>query len=237
MRDILKYGITLMLVAAFSAGTLAVVYNATEEKRKKVVEDERQNALLEVLPGAKVFEAVKKGDTILYYVGYKTGLMNQTPTHKVYSKKVVVGYACIAEGEGYSSTIKTMVGVTTDGEIIGLKILSQKETPGLGARIEEVASSKTLKDLFRRGAKKEKKEEKDAEEKPWFQKQFIGKKPEDLYIEKMDAITGATISSEAVIDSVREKIQSVVSGQIVVAKLALLLSSKLDHYRFALKVC
>ena len=173
MRDIVKYGVILMLVAAFSAGTLAVVYNATEEKRKKVIEDEMQNALLEVLPGA------------------------------------VVGYACIAEGEGYSSTIKTMVGITPDGKIIGLKILSQKETPGLGARIEEAASSKTLKDLFRRGAKKE---EKDAEEKPWFQKQFIGKKPEDLHIEKMDAITGATISSKAVIDSVREKIKLVISG-------------------------
>ena len=208
MRDILKYGITLMLVAAFSAGTLAVVYNATEEKRKRVIEDERKEALLEVLPGAKVFEAVKKGDTILYYVGYKTGLINQIPAREVRDKKVVVGYACIAEGEGYSSTIKTMVGITPDGEIMGLKILSQKETPGLGARIEEVASSKTLKDIFKRDAKKKKK---DAEEKPWFQKQFIGKKPEDLYIEKMDAITGATISSEAVIDSVREKIKTVVS--------------------------
>ena len=208
MRDILKYGIILMLVAGFSAGTLAVVYNATEERRKKVIDDERQEALLEVLPAAEVFEVVEKGDTVLYYVGYRMDSMNRTATDEVYRKKVVVGYACIAEGEGYSSTIRTMVGIKPTGEITGLKILSQQETPGLGARIEEVTSSKSLKDVFRRGAKEK---EKDQEEKPWFQKQFVEKKPGDIYLEKMDAITGATISSQAVIDSVREKIKSVLS--------------------------
>jgi electron transport complex protein RnfG len=188
-----------MVVAAVSGGTLAIVYKITEERRKSVVEEERRSALLEVLPQAKVFEPVMEEDGIGYYKGYESK-----------DREILVGYACIAEGKGYSSTIKTMVGITRDGVITGLKILSQKETPGLGARIEEVESSRSLRDIFRKGSGESGEK---SEEKPWFQAQFVGKKPEDLYVEKMDAITGATISSKAVIDSVREKVKAVVSGQ------------------------
>jgi electron transport complex protein RnfG len=197
VRDILKYGAILMVVAAISGGTLAIVYKVTEGKRECVVQEEMRSALLEVLPQAEVFESVMEGDSVGYYKGYESK-----------DRKSVVGYACIAEGKGYSSMVKTMVGITRDGVITGLKILSQKETPGLGARIEEVESRKSLRDIFRKrsGGEKEK-----VEEKPWFQAQFVGKKPEDLYIEKMDAITGATISSVAVIDSVREKVKAVIS--------------------------
>ncbi len=195
MRDIVRFGIILMVVAAFSAGSLAIVYNVTEERRKKVLEEEKQKALLEVLPTAKVFEPVKKRD-IFYYIGYESG-----------DREKIVGIAFIAEGKGYSSTIRTMVGITPEGEITGLKILSQQETPGLGARIEEVPSGKTIRDIFRRDVKKVR-----VDKKPWFQKQFAGKKSEDLHTEKMEAITGATISSKAVIDSVREKIDEIASS-------------------------
>ena len=192
MRDIAKFGIILMIVAAFSAGSLAIVYNATEGKRKEVQEEEKQAALLDVLPTAKVFEPVKSKD-IYYYIGYESR-----------DKKKAAGYAFIAEGKGYSSTIETMVGITPEGTITGLKILSQKETPGLGARIEEVRSGKTLKSIFLKSKEKE-----TADEKPWFQKQFVGKNPDELHTENMQIITGATISSKAVIDSVREKLKEI----------------------------
>ncbi len=195
MRDILRFGIILMIVAAFSAGSLAIVYNATEERRKEVSGEEKREALLEVLPGAKLFESAEKAD-ILYYIGYESK-----------DREKIVGLAFVAEGKGYSSTIETMVGITPDGEITGLKILSQKETPGLGARIEEVLSSTTLKDICRK-----REENGTPDEKPWFQKQFVGKKLEDLHTDKMETVTGATISSKAVIDSVREKISDVLDG-------------------------
>lgn len=181
-----------MIVAALASGSLAIVYNATEGKRKKVLEEERQKALLEVLPEAKVFESARKGH-IFYYIGYESK-----------DRQKIVGVAFTAEGKGYSSTIVTMVGITPDGEITGLKVMSQQETPGLGARIAEVRSSKTLRDLFRKEA-----EERKVDEKPWFQKQFVGKKLEDLYIDKIETVTGATISSRAVIDSVREKVREI----------------------------
>jgi electron transport complex protein RnfG len=80
-----------------------------------------------------------------------------------------------------------MIGVDTAGVIQGMKILSQAETPGLGAKITEV---------------------KYGDKWPWFQHQFIGKKGDNLQVDKdggeIKSVTGATISSRAVTKAVRE---------------------------------
>jgi electron transport complex protein RnfG len=95
----------------------------------------------------------------------------------------------MALGQGYSSTIRTVVGVDREMSITGIKVAFQQETPGLGTRVEEV----------KRGQKTS-----------WFQDQFKGKKIEQLEVvrakdpARIEAITGATISSKAVTNSVRE---------------------------------
>jgi Na+-translocating ferredoxin:NAD+ oxidoreductase RnfG subunit len=54
-----------------------------------------------------------------------------------------------AWGRGYASNIGTTVGVDSTGTIVGMKITSEQETPGLGARIEEVKSGRTVLDAIR----------------------------------------------------------------------------------------
>ena len=56
---------------------------------------------------------------------------------------VGVAFKVIAP-EGYSGNIEIMVGVEPAGTVTGVEILSQAETPGLGARITEPA----FKDQF-----------------------------------------------------------------------------------------
>jgi electron transport complex protein RnfG len=89
-----------------------------------------------------------------------------------------IGYVKIGQSPGYSSNIRMMIGVT-DGKITGLRVLSQSETPGLGTRVQE----------------------------PWFQEQFKGLAKEEIELKKnggkIDAITGATISSKAVVEGVK----------------------------------
>ena len=79
-----------------------------------------------------------------------------------------------------------MVGVDTTGKIIGLKVIAQTETPGLGTKIEEV---------------------KYGEKSPWFQDQFIKRTADGLAVDKdggeIKSITGATISSRAVAVSIK----------------------------------
>ena len=62
-----------------------------------------------------------------------------------------------------------MVGVDTGGTVTGIKIIFQQETPGLGAKVEEVASTTTLwtaiANAFSGGG------EKTEDLPPWFQEQ------------------------------------------------------------------
>ena len=86
-------------------------------------------------------------------------------------------YIIFLEGPGLWGKISIMAGFEQDLKTFsGLAIVSQNETPGLGARIEE----------------------------PWFTEQFKGKVPPFVLVEEgtadaadeIDAITGATRTSE-----------------------------------------
>ena len=91
----------------------------------------------------------------------------------------LIGEAFKTSAKGYSSIVETMVGLNKDGTINTIKILNQNETPGLGARVVESE----------------------------FTNQFAHKPALDL--KDIQAITGATISSSAVIDSVKEKAKEI----------------------------
>ena len=66
-------------------------------------------------------------------------LGNDKP-HTVYiAKKAgeVSGYAIETTApDGYSGNIELIVGLTTQGEIMGVRVLAHQETPGLGDKIE-----------------------------------------------------------------------------------------------------
>ena len=92
-----------------------------------------------------------------------------------------IGYAFTVIGSGYGGNIEMLVGIETDRETIrGLSVITHSETPGLGAKITE----------------------------PWFQDQFRGEDINTLALSieggGIDAISGATISSSAVVNAVKE---------------------------------
>lgn len=194
MNNILRFVLVLFLVNLIAASILAGVYYITKPRIEAEERLVREEALREAMPESvgDRFEVVKENGEIKYW--------------KVFKDSAGVkprGYVFIAEKYGYSSVIETMVGIKSDGTITGAKVLNQSETPGLGAKIVESISDKTiikaLKDLFSK--------EKKIEEKmpPYFTEQFKGVSVRSLDINKIDAITGATISSKAVVDSIREK--------------------------------
>lgn len=123
----------------------------------------RDRNLRQVFPDAFFFRAVVENCVPLYYKAFDR-------------QKHMLGYVFTASKRGYSSDIVTMVGMDTNGIITHIKILSQDETPGLGAKIVEGT----------------------------FQQQFSGKEASNLD-HRVDAISGATITSKAVIGSIQEK--------------------------------
>jgi RnfABCDGE-type electron transport complex G subunit len=140
----LKLILVLALITFVASLGLGFVYEKTapkiEEQKKITDELARRTALPEAACG--VFKRVKytdaAGDSFIYYAGYRDARMER-----------FVGYVTKAAGRGYSSTIETVVGVDSTGKITGLKITSQQETPGLGSRIEEVKTTKTVLDAIK----------------------------------------------------------------------------------------
>jgi len=94
----------------------------------------------------------------------------------------LAGYAFLAIGKGYGGNINILVGLEDESTVKGIKIVSQEETPGLGTRIDE----------------------------PFFTDQFTGIDVSDVALSKngggIDAITSSTISSNAVVDAVRDTV-------------------------------
>lgn len=108
--------------------------------------------------------------------------------------KELKGYTFTAAKIGYSSTVKTMAAVDADFKLINIKVIDQAETPGLGANCT----------------------------KPEFNAKFKGLTLDELKVDKdggkVEAMTGATITTRAVTNSLKEQISIVKKD--VEAKLA-----------------
>lgn len=200
MNNLSRFVLVLFLVNLAAAAILAGVYTVTRPKieaQKKMAE---AKALKEVMPESvgNRLEKVEDGD-VEYWKVFKDE--NYRPS----------GYVFIAKKYGYSSVIETMVGMKRDGSITGARILNQNETPGLGAKIVEILSDKTLKSALKGLLSRKKEPEKKI--LPYFTEQFKGANVKNIDISDIDAITGATISSKAVVESIREKGSEILNAE------------------------
>jgi electron transport complex protein RnfG len=168
--------LALTLVGIVSGASLVFVYNYSMPKIKVNVNAETDRAIRKLFLGASAIK-YDKGQEVYRVEGEQGKLL---------------GYAFIAEGNGYQGLIKLLVGVDTGlTEIMGIEVLESQETPGLGA---EIAGDH-------------------------FRKQFAGlnmshpielvknQTPTEKY--QVEAITGATISSRAVVNIINKKIKNV----------------------------
>lgn len=183
-NDIIRYSLILMLITSISVAILAYLNQKTQPLINLQKQKETQDAVMEVLPrGCKVIESIpatpgQNG----YYIGYSDE-----------NRQNVAGYAILCKGKGYSSdSIQTLVGTDTAFVITGSKVISQKETPGLGDKIALPGKYAGKKQI-------------------WVQ-QFSGLAADNIFLNKdapgqkgtrtIEALTGATISSRAVSTSI-----------------------------------
>ena len=196
-----------MLITLISALVLSHVQKVTYPNILKRELEQQNKALSVVLPGFRIGKkrTVKVDGNIFTF---------WTAT-RIVKGSVIRGYAFIAGGSGYSGNVKSVIGVNQQGKILGISILQQTETPGLGARCFEVSSTNTFFSyiLGEKGTIPEK-------GRPWFQEQFTGlsimspidivhrgdwhseMKEQLIEINAISAITGATITSRAVTKSI-----------------------------------
>lgn len=209
MKQIAKATSTLSVVALIAALILSLINNLTDPYISAIKAKKEKNALLKVLPGYTVDP--EKDKTVLKINNKK---FTYWTAKKTENEQTSIGYAFIAEKPGYSGKIQTMVGIDSNLKLQGISILNQTETPGLGARSEEIASKMTFW-AYLTG-----KEVKDEPTIPWFQDQFTGldtsknievvnqgdfnssMRKELLEKNAISTITGATITTKAVRDSI-----------------------------------
>lgn len=105
---------------------------------------------------------------------YGTDEKSGSSIYLVYAEDKLCGYCVNVASNGFGGEINMMVGVSPDNSVESVKIISLSETPGVG--------SKTRSDSFLA--------------------QFAGKKGSLKIGDDVDAISGATISSKAVLEGV-----------------------------------
>ena len=184
MRDIFRMMGVLTSVCFAAAFALAQVHSITEgpianQKRLDMI-----RAIKAVMPP---FENKPDKDTISLVTGKsKEGQDVRTTFYLGKKKDLLKGIAFkVYSKEGFGGTIEIIVGVTPGGSITGVEILSMAETPGLGAKI----NAPQFKDQFKQKALKKVK---------WALKKDGG---------DIDQITGASISSTAVVNALKKGLE------------------------------
>lgn len=184
MRDIIKPSIVLLVVCFVVSAELALTYMGTKDTIDERGRLDAENARKQVFAAAESFKPV---DDLSALVGGKPGLEAVKEAYTAMKGDTVVGYVFSTATKGYGGEMKITVGIDSNGSITGVKIGDNTETPGLGTK---------------------------AAEKP-FISQFDGLTPaEPLKVvknskakpEEIDAISGATITSKAVVSAVQAAI-------------------------------
>lgn len=180
--------IKLFIITIVAGLALGFVYNVTKEPIAKQEELAKQEAYQAVFADASSFAEVDYEDSDIQAVCDKNGLTGITMNEIMEAKDASgnqIGYVFnVTTSEGYAGDIQLAVGVQTDGTLNGYDTLSIGETAGLGMNATTDA----------------------------FKNQYKGIKAKQLTVvkdgtgsqsdEKIDAISGATITSRAVTSAV-----------------------------------
>lgn len=170
--------LVLTTITVVATVALSSVYSLTKEPIAASKKAKKENAIKEVLPsGVKI----KQTDTI-----YIEGIIEPFLVYKAYSGNEFIGVAVQSFSKnGFNGEIKIMVGFDKEGNIINYSVLDQKETPGLGDKMgtwfKTEKGNQNIRGL--NGTKNNLTVTKDGGE--------------------VDAITAATISSRAFLESIR----------------------------------
>lgn len=161
-REILIIALKLMLISALTALLLSAVNALTAPTITANSEAQRKEAILSIFSDADEIAVsdIITQDVDSIYIAYKGDK--------------VLGYAASVSPNGFGGELDIMVGISSEGSVAGIKLVSHSETPGLGSR---VGSSS-------------------------FLEQYYGLSGSISLGDDVDAITGSTISSKAVTSGV-----------------------------------
>lgn len=184
-RPLYYHGILLGLFSLIAGGLLAWGYLGTKDAIAARANDDLQASLNQVVP-TTLYDNTPVTDT----VELKRGDGTPVTVYRARQKGQVTAVAFEIAETGYSGVIRLMIGIDTDGKILGVRVISHSETPGLGDKME---LSKTKWILG-------------------FDRLSLGNPPLEQWKVKKDGgrfdqFTGATITPRAVVKAIREGLE------------------------------
>jgi electron transport complex protein RnfG len=184
-RQILSAGLWLCCFAVAGVGLVAYTYSIT---RALIAENQRQALLSELnqLISKDLYDNVLSENFIRIRDAGYFGTDEPVTIYRAYQNSQPVALLATLGTQGYGGTIRLLIAVYADGRIAGVRTLAHAETPGLGDGIEigrsgwmlEFNDHSLLKPLAPQ----------------WHLKKEGG---------YFDQLTGATITSRAVVRQVR----------------------------------
>jgi electron transport complex protein RnfG len=177
--------LTLFLVTLIASAALGYLYELTKGPIEASKLAKQNKAIMKVVPefdnepGKEMYKMFVDGDSLKFFPAKKNGEL--------------VGTAISTfTNNGFSGKFKIMVGLLPDGTINNISVLEQKETPGLGDKMQKNKSDWSI--------------------------QFNGKNPANFQLKvtkdggDVDAITASTISSRAFCDAVDRAYKAYMEG-------------------------
>ena len=186
MKQYLRLGLILAAFAVAACVGLAFVYAATSDQIAANQDKQLNESLKGLFPDAEGFKDVTADMTAL------AGESKLETAYVATRSGAVLGLAIKAHGPSYGGPVTVLVGMGTDRRIVGVRILTISDTPGLGLNASNPG-------YYVKKA-----------EKITFSGQFAGKLITDGFVVKqdVDAITASTITSKAITAIVKASVDS-----------------------------
>ncbi len=170
MNKTLRLGLTLLVISVVAASILAFSNDATKEKIAEIELQMTQDALSGIFGEIENYEPIEGSDF--------EKMQEEDPeiieVYKILESDDVKGYSITTASNGFDGPIEIMVGVDSEGDILGVRLLKHTETAGIGSKAAE----------------------------PEFTEKFEGKETSEEI--EVETISGATTTSVAVIKGVNK---------------------------------
>ena len=142
LRPKLEFQTGILAGFALLASILLGVTNcSTQDTIQQRLDEDLKKSLQEVVPVTLYDNDLLQDTLTIPSADYNIGA-NETTVYlaKKDGKVTAVCFKFIAP-DGYSGAINMIIGIDRDGNILGVRVLSHKETPGLGDKIEVAKST------------------------------------------------------------------------------------------------
>jgi electron transport complex protein RnfG len=194
MKDLQKHIIRVGLLLGLFAIVATTLVALTEENTREQIKENQRQALLDginaLIPHNEYDNAILQ-DTLTLPATEALGTEEPTSVYRARQNgEPVAAVLTVIAPDGYSGTIRMLVGIYHSGKLAGVRVIDHKETPGLGDKIDVKKDDWILQ----------------------FEGLSLGNPPASKWKVKKDGgefdqFTGATITPRAVVGAVRQSLE------------------------------